>query len=347
MKKTIYTLLAAAVLVSCAKEVSTGKSDLAKKALDEYMTKYHPTAVKTAMGAYIYPENEVAGTGASLEDSLYIRIHYTIMDRDGNISSSTLESLNRQMETWSKNNYYGPRIAYRGDDNLTSGLEEILLGNGTAFGPMKVGGTRRGFIPGWLSGTVRYDSEAEYVANVSGTESVYEITLVEAFDDEETWEKDSLARYVAANLPGAVEDESITGINGTGGWYYLRTGDPISEDGFTSDSTVYCNYTLSRLDGVVLDTSIEQVAKDNDIWSSSATYEPKLINWDEDYSKITMTSSETDVVDGFANAFLHMHQYESGTVVFWSYFGYYATGSGNIIPAYCPLRFDIEIVEEP
>jgi len=347
MKKIFYTLLAAAVLVSCAKEAETGKSELAKKALDEYMAKYHPTAVKTELGVYIFPEYEAAGTGAPVGDSLYIRFDYTILDRDGNISSSTLEPVNRQIENYSERNYYGPRIAYRGDDNLSVGVEEMLLGSGTAFGPLKVGGTRRALIPGWLTGNTRYKSEADYVAKVSGTETVYEITLADVFNDEETWEKDSVARYVAANLPGAEEDVSITGINGTGGWYYLRTGAPISEDGFTSDSTIYCNYTLSLLNGKVLDTSIEQVAQDNDLWSSSATYEPKLINWNEDYTKITMTSSDTDVVDGFANAFLHMHQYESGTVVFWSYLGYYISGSGNTIPAYCPLRFDIDIVKQP
>lgn len=347
MKKIFYTLLAAAVLVSCATESGTGTGELAKKALDEYMAKYHPTAVKTALGVYIFPEYESAGTGAPVGDSLYVRFDYTVLDRSGNISSSSLERVNRQIESYSAKNYYGPRIAYRGDDNLTVGLEELLSGNGTAFGPMKVGGTRRALIPGWLNGTKRYNSEADYVAKASGTETVYEITLSDVFNDEETWEKDSVARYVAANLPGAVEDVSITGINGTGGWYYLRTGDPVSEDGFTSDSTIYCNYTLSLLDGRVLDTSIGQVARDNDLWSSSSTYEPKLINWNEDYTKITMTSSESDVVDGFANAFLHMHQYESGTVVFWSYLGYYSSGSGSTIPAFCPLRFDIDIVKKP
>ena len=60
-----------------------------------------------------------------------------------------------------------------------------------------------------------------------------------------------------------------------------------------------------------------------------------------------MTSSETDVVDGFANAFLKMHQYEVGSAFFWSGLGYYSSGSGNRIPAYCPLRFDLELTVKP
>ena len=204
------------------------------------------------------------------------------------------------------------------------GIEEMLLGCGTAYGPMKVGGTRKALIPGWLSGVIRYDSEEEYIKKVSGTNTVYIISLKDAFGDEEVWEKDSVARYVAANFPGAVEDEEIKGISGTGGWYYIRTKAPLNEDEFTSDSEIYCNYTLRRLDGTVIDSNIKEVAQDNDFYSSSTTYEPKLINWKEDYTEITMTSGATDVVDGFANAFLHMRDRESGIVIFWSYLGYYA-----------------------
>ena len=92
---------------------------------------------------------------------------------------------------------------------------------------------------------------------------------------------------------------------------------------------------------------MEKVAKDNDIYSSSSTYTPSLINWNADYTKITMTTSETDVVDGFANAFLHLKQYEAGKAIFWSGLGYSSTGSGNLIPAYSPLCFDIELTKKP
>lgn len=347
MKKTIIILLAAAALVSCAKTGTIGKSTQAKLYLDEYMAKYHPEAVKTCLGVYIFPDEEIAGTGIPVGDSLFIRMDYSVMDIKGNYSASTLEIVNRQLELYRDRYYYGPQIIYRGENNLGVGIEEMLLGCGTAYGPMKVGGTRKALIPGWLSGVIRYDSEEEYINNVSGANTVYKISLKDAFGDEEVWEKDSVARYVAANFPGAVEDEEIKGISGTGGWYYIRTKAPLNEDEFTSDSEIYCNYTLRRLDGTVIDSNIKEVAQDNDFYSSSTTYEPKLINWKEDYTEITMTSGATDVVDGFANAFLHMHARESGIVIFWSYLGYYATGSGKYIPPYCPLRFDIDIVEKP
>lgn len=347
MKKTIIALLAAVALVSCAKQGTAGKSDQAKLYLDEYMAKYHPEAVKTRLGVYIFPDEELPGTGFPVGNSSYIRMDYSITDIKGNYSSSTLELVNRQLELYRERYYYGPQIVHREGDKLPVGIEEILLGSGTAYGQMKVGGTRKALVPGWLSGVVRYESEEEYIKNVSGANNIYTISLKGAFDDVEKWEKDSVFRYVVANFPGALEDKEIKGISGTGGWYYKRTGEPINEDEFTANSKIYCNYTLRRLDGTVIDTNIKEVAKENNMYSKSATYAPKLINWDKDYTKITMTSSATDVVDGFANAFLHMHARESGVVIFWSYLGYYTKGSGKYIPPYCPLRFDIEIVDQP
>lgn len=346
MKKTIIALIFASVLVSCAQDTTPGKSTLAKMYLDEYMADKHSDAVQTTLGVYIFPDNEIVGTGAAVGDSLFIRMDYSITDLQGNYSSSTLEQINRQVGSFEERNYYGPQVLLRGTDNLAVGIEEMLLGNGTSFGPMKIGGTRKALIPGWLTGTTRYGSPEEYVQKASGNNTIYIITLKDAFNDEERWEKDSLARYVAAKLPNAVEDKEIAGISSKGGWYYARKTKPRNEDAFTVDSKIYCNYTLTLLDGTVIDSNKQRVAEENNFYSASATYEPKLINWNQDYTQISMTSSADDVVDGFANAFLHMHQGESGTVVFWSYLGYYASGSGKLIPPYCPLRFDIEIVEE-
>ena len=343
MKRTVLILLAAAALLaSCAKTVSSDTKALEAKALSAYMEKYYSGAYeKTTMGAYIFTADEVPGTGAEYGDQAYIRVDYTVTDREGRVAKSTLESVNRKNNLYSSRYYYGPQVMYCAENGLKAGVEEMLMGTGTSLGKMKVGGTRRALVPGWLMTTSRHDSEADYIKNVSGTEAVYTVTLVDAFTDEEKWEKDSLARYIAAIFPDAVEDTEV------GGWYYIVTKEASGTNLLAADSTVYCNYTLRDLSGRVIDTNVEKVAKDNGFWSSSSTYSPALINWNADYTKITMTTSETDVVDGFANAFLKMHQYEAGTAIFWSGLGYYSTGSGSRIPAYCPLRFDLELTVKP
>ena len=335
-------MAAAAVLSSCARTVPSDTNSLEAQALSAYMEKYYSGAYeKTTMGAYIFTADEVPGTGAEYGDLAYIRVDYTATDREGRLLKSTLESLNKKNNLYSSRYYYGPLVMYCAENSLKAGVEELLMGTGTSLGKMKVGGTRRALIPGWLMTTSRYSSEADYINKANGTEAIYSVTLVDTFSDEEQWEKDSLARYIAANFPDAVEDTEV------GGWYYVVTKAAEGTGLLAADSTVYCNYTLRDFSGRVIDTNIEKIAKDNDFWSSSSTYSPALINWNSDYTKITMTSSETDVVDGFANAFLKMHQYESGTAIFWSGLGYYSTGSGSLIPAYCPLRFDLELTVKP
>lgn len=324
MKKIlIFLLAAAAVTVSCARETASDNEELEAEALEAYMQKYHSDAVRTSLGAYIFPSDEVPGGGDALSDEKYIRINYTITDRDGHFKSSTLRDVNSANGNYKSGTYYGPVIYYRADGNLPDGLEEMLSGAGTAFGPMKAGGTRKALIPGWL---------------LSGTTAVYTVTLVEAFDETEVWEKDSLARFIQKNYPDAVEDEQL------GGWYYLTTRPGEDSEPLSSDSEIYCNYILRDLSGRVIDTNVEKVAKDNGI--SRSSYTPQLINWNEDYTKITMSGSQNDVVDGFAKAFLHMHKKEAGIVFFWSGLGY-PSGNGSSIPAYCPLRFDIELVDKP
>ena len=343
MKRTVLILLAAAaMLASCARTVSSDTKALEAQALSAYMEKYYSGAYeKTTMGAYIFTADEVPGTGDEYGDQAYIRVDYTATDREGRLAKSTLESVNRKNNLYNSRNYYGPQVMYCAENSLKVGVEELLMGTGTSLGKMRVGGTRRALVPGWLMTTSRYDSEAHYISKVSGTEAIYTITLVDAFTDEEKWEKDSLARYIAANFPDAVEDTEV------GGWYYVVTKPAPGTGLLAADSTVCCNYTLRDLSGRVIDSNVEKVAKDNGFWSSSSTYSPALINWNADYTKITMTSSETDVVDGFANAFLKMHQYESGIAFFWSGLGYSTTGSGSTIPAYCPLRFDLELTVKP
>ena len=66
---------------------------------------------------------------------------------------------------------------------------------------------------------------------------------------------------------------------------------------------------------------------------------------EESFKDITMGGSS--LIEGFSYALDQMHPHESGTAIFYSTGGYAAKGSGDIIPPYSPLRFDIEIVDKP
>ena len=53
------------------------------------------------------------------------------------------------------------------------------------------------------------------------------------------------------------------------------------------------------------------------------------------------------MISGFATAIFNMHPHESGIAYMTSDFGYQASGSGNGIPEFCPLIFEISIVDKP
>ena len=333
-----YIIMAALLLalVSCAKEKTAGLNDDAKRYFDAWISQNHPTATKTQLGAYIL--SDTPGTGIATGDSMYVRVNYTTYSLKGALTATTLEKKSRQAGTYDKTAYYGPVVAYRGEEleNLSAGVEEALS-------TMRVGGRRTVVIPGWLSESDRYDSEEKYVEKCSGTDYIYELEIVDAFNDVDRWERDSLLKFISAKYPAAVEDTTFTGL------FYLKT--KAGEDReFPSDTTIHINYTGRLLNGRAFDTTLKDTAKVWSLYSSSKTYEPTQINWNsasEDYTGITMGSNESSTIGGFAYGLSLMHPGEAGICFFISKYGYGGSGSGASIPAYSPLCFEFEITEKP
>ena len=131
------------------------------------------------------------------------------------------------------------------------------------------------------------------------------------------------------------------------GFYYKQLAAPANKKDFPKDTVVYINYTGRLLNGLVFDTNIERVARENWLYSKSKTYSPVQIIWGEEYSDITMTSSKSSVIPGFALTLWQMKAMEKGVGVFYSKLGYGSSGSGDAIPGYAPLIFEIELVEKP
>ena len=336
--KLRYIIMAVSILAlgSCAKEKAAGLNDDAKRYFDAWISQNHPTATKTPLGAYIL--SETPGSGISSGDSLFIRINYTTYTLDGSLTATTDEKKARQVGIYDKATYFGPVVAYRGEDldNLPAGVEE-------AISTMKVGGRRTLVVPGWLSAAERYDSEEKYVQNCSGTDYIYELQLVEVFNDADRWERDSLLRFIAANYPAAVEDTTYSGF------FYIKT--KAGEDReFPSDTTIYINYTGRLLDGKVFDTTLKDTAKVWGLYSSSKDYAQTRVNWkndSEDFTAITRGEDETETIPGFSYALSLMHPGEAGKCFFISKYGYSASGSGSSIPGYSPLCFELETTEAP
>jgi len=348
MKMKKYIIMIAAVIgliAACGRTPTTSKHEADKLSFDAWVQvqkELHPEYLwkQTELGSWLL--EETVGTGELLDtdvDSLYVRVNYTTRSSDGTISGSSLAKIAQQLGTYSEANYYGPKIWYV--DGIYAGLEELLQG-------MRYGGSRKAAIPGWLQTYTRYDSPEKYL-NDSTTHStaIYDIELVESFTNVEKWELDSISRYLVRNFPakyGTNPAVAQADSSGAHGFYYIRTQAPESEEELT-DSTVYINYIGRLLNGQVFDTNIRDTAIFHGIYNSSRTYGPTSITLGSSWSDVKMGSSS--VVEGFARTIKSMKAYEKGVGVFYSTLGYKYNGSGNTIPGYSPLRFDIEMVSQP
>lgn len=334
--KYITTGLALLLLASCAREKSAGLNDDAKRYFDAWISRNHPSATRTPLGAYVL--EETPGTGIDAASLAYIRVNYTTYTLAGQMQNTTVEKVARQNGNYDETKYYGPIVGYRGD-----GLEVMAAGLEEAISTMKVGGRKKVVVPGWLSEAERFYTEEEYIENCSGTDLIYDLELVDAFDDIEAWELDSLRRYMKINYPSAVEDAEQEGF------FYVKTRDGLDME-FPSDTTVYINYTGRLLNGRAFDTTVADTAKVWGLYSSSKTYAQQQVKWfssDQDYTSITLGEDETSVIPGFAYGLSVMHPGEAGKCFFVSKYGYSGSGSGNSIPSFSPLCFELELTEKP
>lgn len=337
MKRNIIIFVIGAIVLSaCAKTSETNSGLAAKEYFDAWMYVNHPELTPTPLGAYVLSETPGSGVLAGdTEAAPYVRVNFTATDLFGNVASSTYAEVNQQIGKYDEATYYGPRIWCRINDVLYAGVDE-------AVSTMRVGGKKKSIIPGWLFAQQRYKTPEEYIKNVSSTNAIYDIELLEVIKDVEKWEIDSLSRYIDKNYPSKGSADSLKY-----GFYYIQNKAPKDTAHFPNDTTVYINYIGRTLDGKVFDTTIKDTAKFYGIHSDSRTYEPMSINWNhDDYSEITMGTDNNSTIPGFAFALWNMRSYESGRVIFHSTWGYGASGTGNSIPEYSPLIFDIEFVDK-
>ena len=336
MRKSLLWIAAMAIVAAgCAKPVKAGLNEANKEYLQAWMLTHFPGINANADGLYIVADN--AGTGALIGEAdvtPYLRVNYTIQDLSETITYTTLPEIAQQVGTYSESNFYGPEIWTRPEYG-------VLVGVDRAVADMRIGGNRRVVIPGWLLSSKTVGTVDYCFKNASGVNAIYTIEVVEGISDIVKWEVDSLTSYIRHNEPSKSTADSLKY-----GYYYVQTAAP-TEPGksFAKDTTVSINYIGRLLDGTVFDTTIKDTAKFYGIYSASKTYAPTKVNMKEEYAKATFASSGSTMIDGFAFTISNMHPGEKGSGIFYSKYGYAAKGSGNTIPAYSPLRFDIEIVK--
>lgn len=333
--KTIFYLVIALALTGCAKTPEVGANDANERYFNAWMKVNYPQLQPSGLGIFVIEEEE--GTGAEVKEDGFVIADYTVTDLEGNISSYTSKEVAKQLGTYDTTSYYGPKVLTTIETTIQAGLADAVIG-------MKAGGRKKVIIPSWLMTYKTYDDPADYLKNSStGTNTIYDITVRDFADSINNYEIAEIEKYIKAN-PEIFNDKMV---NDTTGFYYQPIEAGNTSEKFSQDTTIYINYTGRLLNGLVFDTTDEKIAKDNGLYSSSRTYGPTKINWGEEYTDITMGSSSSSVIPGFALTLWHMNPMGKGIGVFFSALGYSYNGSGASIPAYAPLIFEIEIVEEP
>lgn len=354
MKKVFSTALyiaAALLLAGCAKTVTPGPNEANKRYFDAWMQLNHPEAEPSGLGIYVL-EN-IDGDGIEVKEDGFALVDFKITDLEGNISSYTDAQTAKQLGEYSETSYYGPKVWTTHKTTIQAGLGDAIYG-------MKAGGYKKVIVPSWLMTSKGFDTAQDYLDyydedNSSSFEStMYEIEVKDFTEDINQWQIDSIGRFFGNSsvmVDGRPADQVFSGMTAADsvstGFYYKQISAPVDTTSFDNDTTIYINYTGKLLNGLVFDTTIERVAKDNGLYSASRKYEPVRINWGEEYTKITMGSDKTTVIGGFALTLWQMRPMEKGVGVFYSNYGYQYSGSGSSIPGYAPLIFEIEIVEKP
>lgn len=356
--KASYFLIpaAAAILFSCAESAPVETNASSKRYMEAWIETNHPTAVQNREnGIWTIEETPGTGTLISVESAPYVFVTFTRKGLDGSIASTNIEEVARQIGSYTASGYYGDNIWHTGENYMLKGLEEALDG-------MRVGGSKTIAIPSWLMTYKRYSKESSYYKNSSGnSHAIFEFTVNDYTLDIKEWQGHRLQQFSDEYL-GGIDSTAHTADEGAYkfGFYWKSVKDPVFEDGvdpdsfeMPSDTTVYINYVGRYIDGKVFDTNIKDVAKDAGLYNASTDYSPKAIIWASEPTSLKMTTADdaessnsaSSVVTGFAYAIYKMRPYEKVITAFWSGLGYGDSGSGSI-PAFCPLVFEIEMVDK-
>ncbi|TDK44353.1 FKBP-type peptidyl-prolyl cis-trans isomerase [Algoriphagus formosus] len=142
-------------------------------------------------------------------------------------------------------------------------------------------------------------------------------------------DKKAIEEYLAANPLTGPKDfvDEVSGFRVI--WQELSNSGRLPVPG----DTVQVNYVGKLLNGRVFDTSIESVARDNNIFSENRNYIP-----------LRFILGRGQLIEGFESAIAIMEAGDKATVIMPSLFGYGGAAQGDI-PPNSPLIFELDFID--
>lgn len=252
-------ILALATLVilttSCASETESNRIELADVSLREWLKKNDPEAelVNGVYMRFIERTKAEKPVKAVLGES-WIYVNYTAYTINGTVITSRNELTARNAGVWASTTHFCDdyfQYATRNTPHVTEGFNR-------AIAQMSVGDSVRVYVPMSLSFEYSMYGNASYIntaATYAGMPVYFDIRLNSVVEEPLTAETDSLDSFVKREWAKYTVDSIDTGLA-------MRriipnpTGDTI-----TKDSTIYYNYAQYFLDGFLIDTNMDSVAK--------------------------------------------------------------------------------------
>ena len=332
LRSLLLPVAAAVLAASCTKNASEGANVALQRQFDAWRAIHYPDAIEKD-GIYII--EDIPGTGPLWNGNLGVTfMTYTIRSLDGTVSYNADEQWAKQLGTWDQTYYYGPQVVLTGEGISYAGLDALLDG-------MRKGGTRTAIIPSWMMTRERYDSVSKYLETETDvTSMIYTITFLDQTENLADYEFKQMKDY-SSRLWGVTDTLSTAAV-----FFKSHSNFGYTPAEMPTDTTVYIDYIGRRIiDGQVFDTTIADTAKFYHIYNPSKKYAPVEITWAEKAEDVKLSGNST--VGGFAYGLKAMHAGEKASFVFGYDLGYGSSGSGDMIPPYAALRFDVEMVPAP
>lgn len=130
-----------------------------------------------------------------------------------------------------------------------------------------------------------------------------------------------------------IKEKGLAAQKTESGLYYVieeeGTGEPVSVG-----TTMHVNYAGYLLDGTLFDTSVESIARENNMFNEGRPYEP-----------LPVTVGMGQVIPGWDEGLLLLKKGSKGKFIIPSPLAYGENGAGDMIPANSVLVFDVDVAE--
>lgn len=255
MRFTLLFTISALVLLgaSCADEKSLSYRDKEQAALDAWIEKYVPDALKLGDTGIYYEIISQENLGETIKGGNWLEMDYTLKDLSGNVIYNRDEAMARRQGQFTPYTYYSSDFLYMTDDVDALAYMQGFFWN---LEEMKVNEVRRFYIPSHygygsneFSNTVGYGGQYSLGANrplIIDNAQVHEVIA-----DPEAREQEMLMQFVeqhwGIDRANSVAERPHMYIR------YLKSG----TDTIPVDSTANIYYTGRFLDDFVFDTNID------------------------------------------------------------------------------------------